>query len=132
MYELDQISIERTYCRNHGVAWNNRYDNYYARQRGLQLPPTIKYINRTRNRITWTEYFSAAAGLPSGAPQKVRSQFSSNASIISYKGPVPQAWTDYCLVMGGHWAYASNPREVLPHPNTWTPSGILELHQSHP
>eukprot|EP00972_Heterocapsa_arctica_P093549 13798520-Heterocapsa_arctica.AAC.1 len=98
MDELDQISIERTCCRNHGIAWNNTSDNYYARQRGLQPPPNIEYVNRTRNRITWTDYFSrnritwtdyfsAAAGLPSGAPQTVKSQFSRNASTRSSKGP---------------------------------------------
>eukprot|EP00972_Heterocapsa_arctica_P067081 9900012-Heterocapsa_arctica.AAC.1 len=78
------------------------------------------------------EYFAAAAGLPTSAPQIICSQFSSNTPTISYKGPVPQAWTDYCLVMGGHWVYNPEPRTILPHPNIWTLEEILELHSSPP
>eukprot|EP00972_Heterocapsa_arctica_P076979 11352319-Heterocapsa_arctica.AAC.1 len=62
--------------------------------------------------------FSAAAGLPTGAPQIVMSQFSSSSPIKSYKGPVPQAWTDYCLVMGGHWVYNPVTQPVLPIPTS--------------
>eukprot|EP00972_Heterocapsa_arctica_P101945 15020016-Heterocapsa_arctica.AAC.1 len=32
--------------------------------------------------------------------------------------------------MGGHWACNPVPRPILPHPNTWTLLGILELHSS--
>eukprot|EP00972_Heterocapsa_arctica_P051414 7563276-Heterocapsa_arctica.AAC.1 len=66
------------------------------------MPPTIHYVNRTLKAVTWTEYFAAAAGLPTSAPQMICSQFSSSTPTISYKGPVPQACTDYCLVMGAH------------------------------
>eukprot|EP00972_Heterocapsa_arctica_P096234 14198216-Heterocapsa_arctica.AAC.1 len=69
MDELEQINIEIGYGRKHGIAWNNAYDNYYARQRGIPLPPKLNYVNRIRDCITWADYFSAAAGLPSGAPQ---------------------------------------------------------------
>eukprot|EP00972_Heterocapsa_arctica_P099681 14707573-Heterocapsa_arctica.AAC.1 len=69
MDELEQINIERGYSRKHGIAWNNAHDNYNARQRGIPPPPKLNYVNRTRDRITWADYFSAAAGLPSGAPR---------------------------------------------------------------
>eukprot|EP00972_Heterocapsa_arctica_P054187 7986176-Heterocapsa_arctica.AAC.1 len=68
MDELEQINIERSYGRKHGIAWNNVYMRY-ARQRGIRPPPEFNYVNRTRHRVTWADYFSAAAGLPSGAPQ---------------------------------------------------------------
>eukprot|EP00972_Heterocapsa_arctica_P035889 5279528-Heterocapsa_arctica.AAC.1 len=32
--------------------------------------------------------------------------------------------------MGGRWVYNPVPRPILPHPNTWTLDGILELHSS--
>eukprot|EP00972_Heterocapsa_arctica_P004832 716407-Heterocapsa_arctica.AAC.1 len=67
------------------------------------MPPTTIYVNRTLNAVTWTEYFAAASGLPNSAPRSASLHNSSDTSTISHKGPVPQSWTDYCLVMGGHW-----------------------------
>eukprot|EP00972_Heterocapsa_arctica_P105989 15612197-Heterocapsa_arctica.AAC.1 len=82
----------------------------------------------TLKAVTWMEYFAAASGLPISSPRSASLHNSSDTPTISHQGPVPQSWTDYCLVMGGHWVYNPAQRPILPRPNTWTLEEILELH----
>eukprot|EP00972_Heterocapsa_arctica_P059097 8713285-Heterocapsa_arctica.AAC.1 len=116
MDELERINVERSHARSHGIAWHPSQDSDFVKERRPKLPK-MRYVNRNCGLITWSQYFSAAAGLPSGVPQIVKSQFSLRAPAISYKGPVPQAWTDYSLVLSGQWVHAT--REYPHVPKYW-------------
>eukprot|EP00972_Heterocapsa_arctica_P090454 13344057-Heterocapsa_arctica.AAC.1 len=94
----------------YGIPWDISQDCEFVKLRCPEIPE-VKYADRTCTLITWSHYFSAAAGLPSAQPY-----FSTTAQTIRQivSDPKPQAWTDYCLVLSGQWIHGTGTKKQPP------------------
>eukprot|EP00972_Heterocapsa_arctica_P061025 8999394-Heterocapsa_arctica.AAC.1 len=63
IYQLDRIQIERIHARKYGIPWDNSQDCDYVKHR-CPVIPEFKFSDRRLMLITWSQYFSAANGLP--------------------------------------------------------------------